>query len=72
MLNPTSRYFRLIGGFLKDSPLTMVEIDSAGECTIHMKKEEPQKAKMYTLDICERFVTQGKWEEVKDETVQTV
>lgn len=72
MLNPTSRYFRLIGGFLKDSPISMVEFDSAGVCTVHLKNDEAWKTKTYTLDLCERFVTQGKWEEIKDETVQTV
>jgi hypothetical protein len=72
MLNPTSRYFRLIGGFLKDSPSSMVEIDSAKECIVHLKNKELWKTRTYNLEMCERFVTQGKWEEIKDETVQTV
>ncbi len=68
-MQPNSRGFMLIGGFPKDSTVNFIEIPSFGESIFHYKDGTTEATKTYNIDICERFVTQGRWEEIKNETV---
>jgi hypothetical protein len=57
-----SKKYRNIGGFPKDSCVDFVEIPLTGDAILHFKAGHTESTKGYNMDICERFVTQGKWE----------
>jgi hypothetical protein len=69
-----SRFFRYKDGFPANSPAKMIEIDGVKDTAlIHFKEsKEPERTRCYNLPMCERFVQQGKWEEIKNEGLQTV
>lgn len=66
-MQPNSRGFMSIGGFAKDSCVNFIEITSSGGAIFHYKDGTTEETKCYNLDICERFVTQAKWEELKND-----
>lgn len=59
-----SRFFRHKDGFPMASSVESIEIGETG-VFIHFRNGKKEQTMGYTLEMCERFVTQGKWEEIK-------
>lgn len=62
-----SRFFRNKDGFPANSTIKMIEIDGVKDTALmHFKTSNvPERTRSYNLPMCERFVEQGKWEEIR-------